>query len=97
MNSLSKRTRAVSRGLGLAGVLVPVLIAVVQQVVFATVLDGNKETMGKPYYYGGYPGPPAWFWILVFPGFLAALVFPMASGWLSKAYKEANANLRNRG
>ncbi len=93
MTSLSKRTRAVSRGLGLAGALVPALIAVVQQVALAA----GDTSVPNPYYYGGYPGPPAWFWILVFPGFLAALVFPMASGWLSNAYKEANANLRNRG
>jgi hypothetical protein len=84
-------------GLGLLGALVPGLILVVQQVALATGLDGNAETLGKPYYYGGYPGPPAWFWILVFPGFLAALVFPLASGWLNKAVQEANAKLRNRG
>ncbi len=92
MSSFSKRTKAVSRGLGLAG-LVPALVVAIQQVALAA----GDTSVPNPYYYGGYPGPPAWFWILVFPGFLAALVFPMASGWLSKAYKEANANLRNRG
>ena len=93
MNSFSKRTKAVSRGLGLVGTLVPALVVVIQQVALAA----GDTSVPNPYYYGGYPGPPAWFWILVFPGFLAALALPMASGWLSKAYKEANANLRNRG
>jgi hypothetical protein len=83
--------KAICRGPVLMGALVPVLMVVIQQVALAAGLDGNPETAGKPYYYGSYPGPPTWFWILVFPGFLAALVFPLASGWLNSAYKEANA------
>jgi hypothetical protein len=97
MSSFSKRLRAICGSLGLMGILVPVMIAVIQQVALAAGLDGNPETAGKPYYYGGYPGPPAWFWILVFPGFVAAIVYPLANGWLTNAYKEANAKLRNKG
>ena len=93
MSSLSKRTRAIPRGLGLMGALVPGLIAVIQQVALAA----GDTSVPKPYYYGSYPGPPTWFWILVFPGFVAAIVFPLANGWLNGAYKEANAKLRNRG
>ena len=93
MSSLSKRTRAIPRGFGLMGALVPGLIAVIQQVALAA----GDTSVPKPYYYGSYPGPPTWFWILVFPGFVAAIVFPLANGWLNGAYKEANAKLRNRG
>ena len=92
MSSLSKRMKAITRGLGLMG-LVSGLIMVVQQVALAAL----DTSVPKPYYYGGYPGPPAWFWILVFPGFIAALVLPLAGGWLNGAYREANAKLRNKG
>jgi hypothetical protein len=91
MNLLSKRMKAISRGLGLMG-LVSGLIVVIQQVALAA----GDTSVPKPYYYGSYPGPPTWFWILVFPGFVAALVFPLANGWLNSAYKEANAKLRDQ-
>jgi hypothetical protein len=53
----------------------------------ATELDGNKETIGKPYYYGGYPGPPTWFWILAFSSILAAVVVVVADGSVRNAGK----------
>jgi hypothetical protein len=81
------------RVLGWLGIVVPVLIAVTQQGAFA---EYSLQKGGSPYYYSGYPGPPAWFWILVFPGFIAGLVFLPFSTWLNNSYKEANAKLRNR-
>jgi hypothetical protein len=92
MSSLSKRLKTISSGLGLMG-LVSGLIVVMQQVALAA----GDTSVPKPYYYGSYPGPPTWFWILVFPGFIAALVYLPATNWLNNAYKEANAKLRNRG
>jgi hypothetical protein len=42
----------------------------------ATKLDSNSNP--TPYYYGGYPGPPTWFWILAFSSIVSALVVFMA-------------------
>jgi hypothetical protein len=59
----------------------------VHGLALATELDGNKETIGKPYYYGGYPGPPTWFWILAFSSILAAVVVFVADGSVRNAGK----------
>lgn len=93
MGRSSKGMKAILRGLGPVGIGIPALIAIIQQAALAAY---DVQKGGQPYYYSSYPGPPAWFWILVFPGFVAALVFPVASGWLNNAYREANAKLRNR-
>ncbi len=93
MSPLSKRMKAILHGLGWVGIVIPVLIVVLQQAALAAY---DIQKGGSPYYYSSYPGPPAWFWILVFPGFLAAPAFFIANGWLNGAYREANAKLRSR-
>ncbi len=91
MSSLSGRMRAVLRGLGL-----PALCAGIVMATQAAALAAADTSVPNPYYYGSYPGPPTWFWILVFPGILAALAFPLFNGWINNAYRDANAKLRNQ-
>ena len=80
---------AISRGLSALGAAIFGLFAFLQVhgYALATDLDGNKETIGKPYYYGGYPGPPCWFWILAFSSILAAFVVFAADASVRNAGK----------
>ena len=74
---LSQYKRAISRGLGVMGALAFGLLVAAQQAGIA-LAEYNPKTGGDPYYYSGYPGPPTWFWILVFSSIVAAVVVFMA-------------------
>lgn len=96
MSPSSKRMKAIFRGLGLfaVAVVIPVLVALIQDVALA---DYNPRKGGSPYYYSSYSWLfPTWVWILVLPGFLAAPLFIPANNWLKNEYKQANAKLRGR-
>jgi hypothetical protein len=85
--SLSTVKQALARGLGVMGAAAFGLFAflAVHGMALATDLDGNKETIGKPYYYGGYPGPPTWFWIIAFSCIVSAVVVFVADASVRNA------------
>ena len=47
------------------------------------VLDSHSNPV--PYYYSGYPGPPTWFWILVFSSIVSAFVVFAADASVRKS------------
>lgn len=76
---LSRFQRAILRVLGVMGAAAFGLLAAAHQAGIA-LAEYNPKTGGDPYYYSGYPGPPTWFWILVFSSVVAAVVVFVADG-----------------
>ncbi len=76
---LSQIQRAILRVLGVMGAAAFGLLVAAHQAGIA-LAEYDPQKGGNPYYYSGYPGPPTWFWILVFSSVVAAVVVFVADG-----------------
>jgi hypothetical protein len=81
---LSRFKRAIVRVLGVLGAAACGLLVAAHQTGIA-LAEYTAQRGGDPYYYSGYPGPPTWFWIIVFSCVVSAVVVFVADGSVKNA------------